>query len=67
MPENNQRGYSMNAKQKMIAIVGQAIVDVLEENANKQINLDSSATRFRIMTDIMDKVMRKIENPEFKG
>ena len=31
----------MNAKQKMIAIVGQAIVDTLEECANKQSNLAS--------------------------
>tara|TARA_B100001063_G_C16627756_1_gene484139 strand:- start:676 stop:870 length:195 start_codon:yes stop_codon:yes gene_type:complete len=54
----------MNAKQKMIAIVGQAIVDTLEEYANKQPNLASETSRFKIMTDMMDKVMRQIDNPK---
>ncbi len=57
----------MTAKQKMIAIVGKAIVDNLENYADKQPNLASETTRFRIMTDIMDDVIRVIDDPEFKG
>ena len=56
----------MTAKQKMIAIVGKAIVDTLEEYADKQPNLASETTRFQIMTDIMDNVIRVIDNPNFK-
>ena len=56
----------MTAKQKMIAIVGKAIVDNLENYANKQPNLASETTRFRIMTDIMDDIIRVIDDPEFK-
>lgn len=56
----------MTAKQKMIAIVGKAIVDNLEQYADKQPNLASETTRFRIMTDIMDDVIRVIDDPEFK-
>ena len=56
----------MTAKQKMIAIVGKAIVDTLEEYANKQPNLASETSRFKIMTDIMDKVVKVIDDPEFK-
>jgi len=48
----------------MIAIVGQAIVDTLEEYSNKQPNLASETSRFKIMTDMMDKIMRQIENPK---
>ena len=58
--------YMMTAKQKMIAIVGQAIVNVLEQYADKQPNLASETTRFRIMTDIMDDVLRVIDDPNFK-
>ena len=54
----------MTVKQKMISIVGKAIVDTLEEYANKQPNLASETSRFKIMTDIMDKIMRQIENPK---
>lgn len=50
----------------MIAIVGKAIVDNLEKYADKQPNLASETTRFRIMTDIMDDVIRVIDDPEFK-
>ena len=50
----------------MIAIVGKAIVDTLEEYADKQPNLASETTRFQIMTDIMDNVIRVIDNPNFK-
>ena len=57
----------MTAKQKMIAIVGKAIVDNLENYADKQPNLASETTRCRIMTDIMDDVIRVIDDPEFKG
>jgi len=57
----------MTAKQKMIAIVGKAIVDTLEEYANKQPNLASETSRFKIMTDVMDKVVKVIDDPEFKG
>jgi 23S rRNA G2445 N2-methylase RlmL len=57
----------MTAKQKMIAIVGKAIVDTLEEYANKQPNLASETSRFKIMTDIMDKIVKVIDDPEFKG
>ena len=56
----------MTAKQKMIAIVGKAIVDTLEEYADKHPNLASETTRFQIMTDIMDNVIRVIDNPNFK-
>ena len=56
----------MTVKQKMIAIVGKAIVDTLEEYANKQPNLASETSRFKIMTDIMDKVVKVIDDPEFK-
>mgnify|MGYP003109963825 CR=1 FL=1 len=54
----------MTVKQKMIQVVGEAIVDTLEEYANKQPNLASETSRFKIMTDIMDKIMRQIENPK---
>lgn len=54
----------MTIKQKMIQVVGEAIVDTLEEYANKQPNLASETSRFKIMTDIMDKIMRQIENPK---
>ena len=54
----------MTVKQKMIAIVGKAIVDTLKEYASKQPNLASETSRFKIMTDIMDKIMRQIENPK---
>lgn len=57
----------MTAKNKMIAIVGKAIVDTLEEYANKQPNLASETSRFKIMTDIMDKIVKVIDDPEFKG
>jgi len=50
----------------MIAIVGQAIVDTLEEYANKQPNLASETSRFKIMTDMMDKIVRVIDAPGFK-
>lgn len=56
----------MTAKQKMIAIVGKAIVNNLENYADKQPNLASETTRFRIMTDIMDDIIRVIDDPEFK-
>lgn len=56
----------MTAKQKMIAIVGKAIVDNLENYADKQPNLASETTRFRIMTDIMDDIIRVIDDLEFK-
>ena len=56
----------MTAKQKMIAIVGKAIVDTLEEYANKQPNLASETSRFKIMTDIMDKIVKVIDDPNFK-
>ena len=56
----------MTPKQKMIAIVGKAIVDNLENYADKQPNLASETTRFQIMTDIMDNVIRVIDNPNFK-
>jgi 23S rRNA G2445 N2-methylase RlmL len=56
----------MTAKQKMIAIVGKAIVDTLEEYANKQPNLASETSRFKIMTDVMDKVVKVIDDPNFK-
>ena len=57
----------MTAKNKMIAIVGKAIVDTLEEYANNQPNLASETSRFKIMTDIMDKIVKVIDDPEFKG
>jgi hypothetical protein len=56
----------MTAKQKMIAIVGKAITDELEECADKQANLASETARFQIMTNIMDRVLKVIDNPEFK-
>ena len=56
----------MTTKQKMIAIVGKAIVDTLEEYANKQPNLASETSRFKIMTDVMDKVVKVIDDPNFK-
>tara|TARA_Y100000592_G_C5477651_1_gene323307 strand:- start:2277 stop:2456 length:180 start_codon:yes stop_codon:yes gene_type:complete len=57
----------MTAKQKMIYIVGKAIVDNLEKYADKQPNLASETTRFQIMTDIMDDIIRVIDDPEFKN
>ena len=56
----------MTPKQKMIYIVGKAIIDNLEKYADKQPNLASETTRFRIMTDIMDDIIRVIDDPEFK-
>tara|TARA_R100000808_G_scaffold6488_1_gene19252 strand:- start:5906 stop:6079 length:174 start_codon:yes stop_codon:yes gene_type:complete len=57
----------MTAKQKMIAIVGKAIVDELEQYADKQPNLASETARFEIMTNIMDRVIKVIDDPEFKS
>jgi len=57
----------MTAKQKMIAIVGKAIVDELEQYADKQPNLASETARFEIMTNIMDRVIKVLDDPEFKS
>ena len=56
----------MTAKQKMIAIVGDAIVNVLTHYGNTQPNLASSATRFKIAQEILDKILVVIDDPKFK-
>jgi|TARA_Y100001938_G_scaffold129062_1_gene183525 hypothetical protein len=56
----------MTAKNKMIAIVGDAIVRTLTHYANTQPNLASDTTRHKIASDILDDVIRVLENPKFK-
>ena len=56
----------MTAKNKMIAIVGDAIVRTLTRYANTQPNLASDTTRHKIASDILDDVIRVLENPKFK-
>ena len=55
----------MTAKNKMIAIVGDAIVRTLTHYANTQPNLASDTTRHKIASDILDDVIRVLENPKF--
>ena len=57
----------MSPKEKMIFIVGEAIVKTLHNHAGKQVNLDSSTTRHVIASDILDEILRVIDNPEFKN
>lgn len=57
----------MSPKEKMILIVGEAIVKTLHNHADKQVNLDSSTTRHVIASDILDEILRVIDNPEFKN
>ncbi len=54
------------AKQKMIAIVGDAIVRTLTHYANTQPNLASDTTRHKIASEILDEVIKVIDNPTFK-
>tara|TARA_R100000995_G_C3424010_1_gene95318 strand:+ start:206 stop:379 length:174 start_codon:yes stop_codon:yes gene_type:complete len=56
----------MTAKNKMIAIVGDAIVRTLTHYANTQPNLASDTTRYKIASEILDEVIKVIENPKFK-
>lgn len=48
----------MTPKNKMIAIVGEAITKTLKHYANTQPNLASEATRMHIATDILDEVLK---------
>lgn len=57
----------MSPKEKMILIVGEAIVKTLHKHAYKQVNLDSSTTRHVIASDILDEILTVIDNPEFKN
>jgi len=57
----------MSPKDKMILIVGEAIVKTLRNHSDKQVNLDSSTTRHVIASDILDEILRVIDNPEFKN
>tara|TARA_R100000700_G_C3170339_1_gene144959 strand:- start:1436 stop:1615 length:180 start_codon:yes stop_codon:yes gene_type:complete len=54
------------AKDKMIAIVGEAITKVLHHYAHTQPNLASDTTRFKIASEILDEVLKVIDNPKFK-
>ena len=56
----------MTPKLKMIAIVGDAIVNVLTHYANTHPNLASDTTRFKIATEILDKILVVIDDPKFK-
>ena len=56
----------MSPREKMIMIVGEAIVKGLHQHADKQENLDSSATRHIIASDILDQILKIIDSPEFK-
>jgi hypothetical protein len=56
----------MTAKNKMIAVFGEAITDTLKHYANTQPNLASEATRMHIATEILDKVLKVIDGPKFK-
>jgi len=56
----------MTAKLKMIEIVGKAIVKVLDQYSDKQPNLASDTTRYKIASDILDEVLIYIDNPKFK-
>ena len=56
----------MSPKQKMIEIVGSSIDKVLKEKSNKQVNLASESARIDIATEILDIILKKIENPTFK-
>ena len=57
----------MSPKEKMILIVGEAIVKGLHKHADGQTNLASSATRHVIASDILDNVLRVIDHPDFKN
>tara|TARA_R110002020_G_scaffold44223_6_gene127772 strand:+ start:189 stop:362 length:174 start_codon:yes stop_codon:yes gene_type:complete len=57
----------MTAKNKMIAIVGKAVTGTLENYANTQPNLASETTRFKIATEILDAILKVIDDPEFKS
>ena len=57
----------MTAKEKMILIVGEAIIKGLHKHADGQTNLASSATRHVIASDILDNVLRVIDDPKFKN
>ena len=57
----------MSPKDKMILIVGEAIVKGLHKHADGQNNLASSTTRHVIASDILDEILRVIDNPEFKN
>ena len=56
----------MTAKNKMIAVFGEAITDTLKHYANTHPNLASEATRMHIATEILDKVLKVIDGPKFK-
>lgn len=56
----------MSIKQKMIEIVGSSIDKVLKEKSNKQVNLASESARIDIATEILDIILKKIENPTLK-
>jgi ABC-type Fe3+ transport system substrate-binding protein len=57
----------MSPKEKMILIVGEAIIKGLHKHANKQTNLSSSGARHVIASDILDEILIVIDNPEFKN
>ena len=58
--------FLMTPKNKMIAIVGEAITKTLKHYANTQPNLASEATRMHIAADILDKILKVIDDPNFK-
>ena len=57
----------MSPKDKMILIVGEAIVKGLHKHSDKQTNFASDAARHIIASDILDEILRVIDNPEFKN
>ena len=60
---NKEYSDMMSPKDKMILIVGEAIVKTLRNHSNKQVNLDSSTTRHVIASDILDEILR-VENSD---
>ena len=57
----------MTAKQKMIAIVGDAIVRTLTHYGNTTPDLSDSVVRFKIAQEILDRIMNVLNDPRFKN
>ena len=56
----------MNAKAKMVEIVGSCIDKVLKAKSTQKVDLTIEAERIDICMDVCDEILRIVENPEFK-
>ena len=57
----------MNAKAKMVEIVGSCIDKVLKAKSTQEVDLTNESERIDICMDVCDEILRIIENPEFKN